>query len=61
VKIVVEPFGNRRYKAVLFINNEPTYEAVDLRPGCAIRSALNQLQSEFGKPDGEIIVHIEGW
>lgn len=61
MKIVIEPAPGHRYNATLFIDGEATEFVNDKRPGCCVRTIMNKLLLNFGKPDSTITIDIDGW
>jgi hypothetical protein len=51
----------RRFSATLYINDERVASSVEPRPGCAIRTVLNQVQLMHGPPAGGLAITIDGW
>mgnify|MGYP003632838320 CR=1 FL=1 len=61
MKIVVKELEKKRFSATLFINDEQYASSVEPRPGCAVRTVMNQVQLEFGAPTEEMTITIDGW
>jgi hypothetical protein len=61
MRIVIEPAPGHRYNATLTINDEVVGFVNDKRPGCCVRSLMNKLLLEYGKPEETITIDIDGW
>jgi hypothetical protein len=61
MKIVIEPVAGSRFMGKLYIEDECVDTVIDIRPGCCTRILMNRLLDKYGKPDGEIILTIDGW
>jgi hypothetical protein len=61
MKIIVKELAKRRFSATLYINDEQYASSVEPRPGCAVRTVMNTVQLEYGAPDSELTITIDGW
>jgi hypothetical protein len=61
VRIVIEPAPGHRFNASLMIDDEEILFVNDKRPGCCVRTLMNKLMLEYGRPDSKITIDIDGW
>lgn len=61
VEIVIEPVLGGRFMGRLYLDGECVDTAIDARPGCVARIIMNRILDQYGRPDGEITLNIEGW
>lgn len=61
MQIIIEPAPASRYNATLFIDGEAVDFVNDKRPGCCVRSLMNKMLLEYGKPSETITIDIDGW
>jgi hypothetical protein len=61
MQIVINPAPGHRFDAVLYMNGEAVEFVNDKKPGCCVRSLMNKLMLEYGKPDSQITIDIDGW
>ena len=61
MRIVVRELERKRFSATLLVDDEQYASSVEPRPGCAVRTVMNQVQLEFGAPTEEITITIDGW
>ena len=61
MQIIIKPAPGNRFDATLYMNDEAVDFVNDKRPGCCVRSLMNKMMLEYGKPDSEITIDIDGW
>ena len=61
MQIIIEPAPGHRYNGTLIIDGEVVEFVNDKRPGCCVRSLMNKILLDFGKPEGTITIDIDGW
>lgn len=61
MQIIIEPAPANRYNATLSVDGEVVAFVSDKRPGCCVRSLMNKMLLEYGKPSEKLVIDIEGW
>jgi len=61
MQIIIEPAPGHRYNGTLLIDGEVVEFVNDKRPGCCVRSLMNKMLLEYGKPEQKITIDINGW
>lgn len=61
MQIIIEPAPGNRYNGTLVVDGEVLHFVNDKRPGCCVRTLMNKMLLEFGKPSEKITIDIDGW
>lgn len=61
MQIIIEPAPGHRYNGTLIIDGEVVEFVNDKRPGCCVRSLMNKMLLQFGKPEDTLTIDINGW